>query len=372
MIDKISSRFRARLRAIRPTLSMVGGPWGDDGSGDDGAKAPGERGRPPRKASPWLPDENGPGRPNGGFDSLWKGRGFGGNLPPMVQGVNWWKWGGILLVALWIVGTSVHRLEAEEEGVVTRLGSYSRTVGPGISLTLPAPLESMIKIPARRIQTIDIPGSDAQNLVLTGDANIINLAYTVRWSVKQPRLFAFQLNNPETAIRSAAESAMRSTVANFNLAQAIGSGQTEISRDVEQRLQAILDYYRSGVRVEDVSIRVSAPPNEVEEAFNNVNVARQNSEAAINGARGFAAQIVNAAQGDAAEFDRIYEQYRLSPQVTRRRLYYETMEQVLRPSEKTIIDSNNLVPYLPLPEARRTAEPAANPSTTATVAGGGQ
>ncbi len=351
---------------------MVGGPWGDDGSGDDGAKAPGDKGRPPRKGSAWLPDENGPARPQAGLDSLWKGRGFGGDLPPALHGINWWKWGGIMLAALWIVGTSVHRLEAEEEGVVTRFGSYSRTVGPGISLTLPAPFESMIKIPARRIQTIDIPGSDAQNLVLTGDANIINLAYTVRWSVKQPRLFAFQLNSPETAIRSAAESAMRSTVANFNLAQAIGSGQTEISRDVEQRLQAILDYYRSGVRVEDVSIRVSAPPSEVEDAFNSVNVARQNSEAAINGARGFAAQLVSAAQGDAAEFDRIYAQYRLAPQVTRRRLYYETMEQVLRSSEKTIIDSDNVVPYLPLPEARRTAEPAANPSATATVAGGGQ
>lgn len=353
---------------------MAGGPWGDDpGSGDGNASGndPGGNGGggDGRKPSPWLPGRgaSGPGgKPSGPgrFDDMLKRGPFGPKLPGMPTDRRVWLWGGVILLALWAGLTSVHRLDPEEDGVITRLGSYSRTVGPGISMTLPFPLERLQRVPARRIQTEDIPAGTTRNLVLTGDANIINLAYSVRWKVNRPEQFVFQVDSPRDTIRAAAESAMRATVANFTLAQAIGSGRTDIELQVQQRLQTILNFYRVGVQIDGVSIRDSAPPSEVEEAFNNVNVAQQDAESFMNGARAYAAQVTSQAEGAAGEFDRIFEQYRQSPEVTRRRLYYETMEAVLTRSEKTIIGSGNVVPYLPLPAldrgaARTAAQPAA-------------
>lgn len=340
---------------------MAGGPWGDEPAGS-GEPTGGAGSGDGRKPSPWLPgrgkpglggNRSGPGR----FDDMLKRGPFGPKLPGMPTDQRVWLWGAIILVVIWAALTSFHRLDPEEDGVITRLGSYSRTVGPGVSMTLPFPLERLQRVPARRIQTEDIPDGTTRNLVLTGDANIINLAYSVRWKVDRPEQFVFQVASPRDTIRAAAESAMRATVANFTLAQAIGSGRTDIELQVQQRLQSILNFYRVGVQIDGVSIRDSAPPSEVEEAFNNVNVAQQDAESYLNRARAYAAQVTSQAEGAAAEFDRIYEQYRQAPEVTRRRLYYETMEAVLTRSDKTIIGSGNVVPYLPLREMERRAAP---------------
>lgn len=342
---------------------MAGGPWGDEpaegapaGSGGDDGTRSGDG----RKPSPWLPGRGttGQGGRSAGssrLDEVLKRGPFGPKLPGMPNDQRVWTWAGVILLLLWAGLTGFHRLDPEEDGVITRLGSYSRTVGPGISATLPFPFERLQRVPARRIQTEDIPDGTTRNLVLTGDANIINLAYSVRWKVNRPEQFVFQVDSPRDTIRAAAESAMRATVANFTLAQAIGSGRTDIELQVQQRLQAILDFYRVGVQIDGVSIRDSAPPSEVEEAFNNVNVAQQDAESFLNEARAYAAQVTSQAEGAAAEFDRIYEQYRQSPEVTRRRLYYETMEAVLTRSDKTIIGSGNVVPYLPLSAMERRA-----------------
>lgn len=338
---------------------MAVGPWGDD---DKNEGTNGEN--PPPKGSPWLPGgaggEGGGQRPRG-FDDMLRRNPFGPGLPTMPGGRRFWLWGALGVLLLWVAITSIHILEPEEDGVITRLGSYSRTVGPGVSITLPSPLERLVKVPSRRVVTENIPEGETQNLVLTGDANIINLAYSVRWTVKQPERYVFQVEGQSETIRAAAESAMRASVANFTLAQAIGSGRTAIEIQVAQRLQILLDYYRMGVRIEGVSIRESGPPSEVEEAFNQVNAARQQAESAANEARGYAARVVRQAEGDAADFDRVYEQYRLSPDVTRRRLYYETMEAVLTPSEKTVIASGGTVPYLPLPPVERRPAPTPPP-----------
>lgn len=344
---------------------MTAGPWGNDDKGDD--KGGANNGDPsPSKGSPWLPDDNsGDTRRPRGFDDLLRRSPFGPRLPSLPGGGKAWRWAALGVVGLWVIFTSVHRLEPEEDGVITRLGSYSRSVGPGISMTLPSPFERLIKVPSRRQVTENIPDGDVQNLVLTGDANIINLAYSVRWTVKQPERFVFQVKGQSETIRAAAESAMRASVANFTLAQAIGPGRTDIQQQVLVRLQAMLDHYGMGVRIEGVSIRNAGPPSEVQEAFNRVNAARQQAESAMNQARGEAARVVQLAQGDAAEFDALYEQYRLSPDVTRRRLYYETMEAVLRPSEKTVVTSGGAVPYLPLPPVTR------RPATPATSSSGG-
>lgn len=352
---------------------MAAGPWGQEPGGEEPAKgandAPGGR-----RGSPWLPDGDGGGgsrepRSGRGLDDLLKRGPFGPKLPGMPSDRRVWLWGAIAVAVLWLAFTSIHRLDPEEDGVITRFGAYSRTVGPGIQWTLPFPIERLERVASRRIQTENIPDGTTANLVLTGDANIINLAYSVRWKVSRPELFVFQVDAPQATIRAAAESAMRATMANFTLSQAIGSGRTEIEVQVQRRLQAILNQYGLGVLVDGVSIRDSAPPNEVEEAFNEVNVAQQRAESALNDARAYAAQVTSQAEGAAAEFDRIYEQYRQAPEVTRRRIYYETMEQIMTRSEKTIIGSGTAVPYLPLPPVTRTPPAAATPPRATT---GGQ
>lgn len=297
----------------------------------------------------------------GSFDEILARSPFGGNGAGLPGGRSIWAWGAAALIGLWVATTSVHQLDPEEEGVVTRLGSYSRTVGSGVSWTLPSPIEHMIKLPVREVQAETIPGGTGQNLVLTGDANIINLAYTVRWTIKDPELFQFQDENPRATIRDAAESAMRATVANFTLEQAITSGKQDIAVQVQQRLQAILDRYAIGVRIEGIAISDSAPPAEVEDAFSKVQAARQEAESYANQARGYAQQVRNRAEGDAAQFDRLYAEYRLAPEVTRRRIYYETMERVLGPAQKTVVSGNGVNPYMALPEVRRRAAPATPP-----------
>ncbi len=351
-------------------------PWGSNGNdagGDAGdSKTKGEGDKTPAPApSPWLPGGTpggGPSRRPSGLDDLLRKSPFGPRLPAIPGGSRIWMWVTLAIVGLWIATTSVHVLQATEEGVVTRLGSYSRTVGPGVSLTLPAPLESMEVLQTRAITAETIPANGGQNLVLTGDANIINLAYTVRWRIKSPVRFAFQLDNPQQTIRDAAESAMRETLANYTLSAAIGEGRGDIAQDVQRRLQAILDAYGSGVQITDVAINDSAAPQEVEDAFNAVSAAQQQADSDKNNARAYAQQSVQRARGAAAEFDQIYAQYRLAPDVTRRRLYYETMEQILYRAPKTVVESRGVTPYLALPDVRRAepapAAPAAAPAAT--------
>lgn len=356
----MTRKTRTPVASDQPAMMADGNnPWGggdsSSGGGGDGGKG----------GSPWLPPSgsggsgggSGPRRPAGLDDMLKRGP-LGSKLPQLPGGQKLWTWIGAGILGLWVFSTSFHVIGAAEEGVVTRLGSYSRTVGPGINITFPRPIERMQVVSTTEIRTIDIPNGQEANFVLTGDANIINLAYTVRWNVRDPERFLFQLDDPEGAVRDAAESAMRSTVANFTLAQAIGPGMTDMEGQVQERLQAILNSYRAGVNIEGVAIRRSVPPAEVEEAFNQVNAAKQRSESFLNQARAYSAQVVARAEGDAAQFDRLYEQYRLAPEVTRRRLYFETMERILTKSEKTVVESGGVTPYMALPEVRRRAPQA--------------
>jgi membrane protease subunit HflK len=155
---------------------------------------------------------------------------------------------------------------------------------------------------------------------------------------------------------------MRSVVASVSLDDALGAGRTEIEQQVEQRMQAILDTYRSGVRVQGVAIKQADPPTAVNDAFKSVSAAQQAAQTDLNQARAYAQQQTARAQGEAAQFDKTYEQYRLSPDVTRRRMYYETMEYVLGNVDKTIVETGGVTPYLPLPELKRRAAPP--PPTT--------
>jgi modulator of FtsH protease HflK len=334
-----------------------GGPWGPseggsgDGSGGDGPRSP--WGQPPKRRRPSV-------TPNiGSLDDLLKRsrERFGGGFPYQ-EGKPYWLYGLGVVLLLWLLFTSFHRVGPQEQGVVTLFGKYSRTVGPGINFTLPYPIESMEKID-NQIHAIDIGAVSGgqENLILTGDENIIDLAYTVRWRVRDPQLYLFSVDDPAATIQQVAESAMRAAVATVTLDDAIGAGRNDVEARVQLLMQQVLDRYGAGVQIEGVSIRQSDPPEKVNDAFKAVTAAQQDAQSYVNQARGYAQQVTAHAQGEAAAFDKVYVQYKLAPEVTRRRMYYETMERVLSRVDKTIVEAPGVVPYLPLPEARsRSAE----------------
>lgn len=354
------------------------GPWDSPSPSESGSsgkpKSAGDDNPKPEPVNPWDPAHAGStqsGRQRGpSLEDLLrrtgggKGGGFGG-LPSRGDGKSWWPVILGAFVALWLVWTSIHRIGPEQEGVVTFFGKYSRTVSPGIQFTLPAPFENIQKVDTKQIQTTSVgsPKASSENLVLTKDQSIIDMAYDVRWSIKDPELFLFQLENAEATVKEVAESAMRAAVANYDLTQAIGPGRGGIEVEVRRRMQQVLDEYRSGVLVQSISIRQSDPPAEVNDAFREVNAAQQRRESYLNEARAYASRVTELAIGETTEFDKIYVQYREAPEVTKRRLYYETMEQVLGKVDKTIVETGGVTPYLPLPEFQKKAAPKNEPVT---------
>jgi membrane protease subunit HflK len=173
--------------------------------------------------------------------------------------------------------------------------------------------------------------------------------------VRDPALYLFNVQDPEATIHQVAESAMRASVATVSLDDAIGAGRGEIENRVQALTQQVLDRYGAGVQIQGVSIRQSDPPDKVNDAFKAVTTAQQEAQSYINQARGYAQQVTAHAQGEAAAFDKVYAQYKLAPEVTRRRMYYETMERVLSKVDKTIVEAPGVVPYLPLPNPRSKA-----------------
>ncbi|MFC7498717.1 FtsH protease activity modulator HflK [Enterovirga sp. GCM10030262] len=349
----------ARLSAV---FNENKSPWGSSGgSGGSGGGGDGPRnpwGQPPRKRRP----AGTTGNVTSLDDFIKKSRErFGGGRFPTGDGKPYWLYGLGIFLILWLLFTSIHRIGPQERGVVTRFGNYTATMGPGIGLTLPAPIDSVQKVDVEEIRTIDIGSTDAssENLILTGDQNIIDLAYSVRWNIKEPQLYLFQIANPEETIREVAESAMRAVVAGVSLDDAIGSGRSEIEQRVAQVMQQLLDDYGAGVDVQGVAIKQSDPPAAVNDAFKEVSAAQQQAQTYMNDARAYALQLTAKAQGEAAAFDKVYEEYRLAPEVTRRRMYYETMEKVLSRVDKTIIEAPGVTPYLPLPEIQKRAQEGA-------------
>ncbi len=360
------------------------GPWGGSGEDSDGgprnpwAVPPG--GRKP-SAKPTALDEfirkargSGGGGPGEGPGH---GGGFGG-IPGAPGGRALWAIGAAIIVAVWVLYTSIHPIGPQQRGVVTYFGRYTGILEPGIQITAPAPIASVRVLDVQKIRTENFPEGSGENLVLTGDQNIIDLSYSVRWDIANPRDFAFRLAQPQETVRAAAESAMRAVIAETTLDQALGSGRTNIGQRVQELTQSILNEYRSGVRIQGVEIKQAAPPQQIVDDFNKVTAAQQRAVADVNQAKSYAQQVVAKAQGEAAQFDKVYEQYRLAPEVTRRRMYYETMEAVLAKADKTIVEAPGVVPYLPLskatprplpPEITATAPATPNPTPSQ---GGGQ
>ena len=330
------------------------GPWGGGGDQEPGPRNPWSVPPSSKKGSP---------KPTALDEFLARARrgvgGGPGGMPPLPTGNarTLWALGVAVLVLVWIVVTSVHQIGPQQQGIVSYFGRYSQTLSPGWQLTLPAPIVSVTKVDVGQVRIDDFPRDGSENLALTGDQNIIALAYSVRWNIQNPRDYAFQLKDPAQTIRDAAESAMRAVLATTTLNQAIGSGRTTIEVRVLQAMQQLLDDYQSGVRVQGVSIKQATAPAALIDDFNAVTAAQQEAQGNLNKARSYAQQVIANAQGEATAFDKQYEQYRLAPEVTRRRMYYETMEAVLAKSDKTIVEPNGVAPYLALPPGRKLAEP---------------
>jgi membrane protease subunit HflK len=352
-------------------------PWGGTGSGDEpGSDSPGADGGAgggdgPR--NPWLPGGGEPGkRRSASIEDIFKNRGPEGprraggggpggptfRLPERPGGKSWVPLivGGVAL--LWLAVTSVHFIQPGEQAVVTWFGGkYSHSLDSGTNFTAPWPVQMVEKENVTQIRSEEIPGTNTEKLILTSDQNLVDLSYLIRWNISDLSLYKYQLNDPRNALLEIGEAAMRAAVARRDLDRVLtGEGRADIEQDVRQRMQARLDAYRSGITVQGIEINKVDPPARVEEAFKDVSSAQQDADAAINRARAVAQQLLARAQGDASEFDNIYAEYRLAPEVTRRRLYYETMESILSKTDKTIVESGNVTPYLPLPELQRRSQ----------------
>ena len=367
-----------RAAVIAMLNESGGGPWGGGGSGGSGGSGGGGSdgagggsggdggGLGPR--NPWSQPPR--KRPTGGggagptaLDELLKrgrarfggGGGGRGGFPSTPNPVIW-KWAAGAFVLLWIVLTSFHTIGPQQRGVVTRLGSFAGTLTPGLNFTLPVPIDFVKVIDVDDIRNIDVGSTaeNAQNLVLTGDQNIVDLAYSVRWNIRDPELYLFELADPDDTIREVAESAMREQMARVTLNDAIGPQRSQIEGRVAERMQQLLDSYRSGILVQGVAIKQADPPAAVNDAFKEVSASQQQAQSYLNEARAYALQLTAKSQGEAAAFDKVYAEYKLAPEVSRKRMYYETMEKVLAKTDKTIVEAPGVTPYLPLSQLRAT------------------
>ena len=368
-----------------------GSPWGspggdeppvsadgdEPGTGPAGKPATGPDRAPQGPRNPWLPGGTPGKRPGGSgepprrgpnLEDLLRGRiggsggsgGFGGGgfprMPQRPDGRSWTPAIVGVLALVWLGVTTTHMLGPKEQGIVTTLGKYSRTIGAGVSLTLPWPIENVVVADVTSIKRDTIPEGEAEKLMLTSDQNLVDISYLVRWNIKDLKLYTFQLADPDATVKEVAEAAMRASIAEVPLTEAMGgTGRGDIEQAVRTRMQAVLDAYRAGVLIQGVEIKKADPPQKVIDSFQKVTAAQQDAQRDRSNAQAWAQQVTARAQGDAASFDKVYEQYKLAPEVTRRRMYYETMERVLAANDKVIMAAPGVNTYLPLPELRKKA-----------------
>jgi membrane protease subunit HflK len=333
------------------------GPWGGREDAGSGSPPHGDGQR-----QPWgQPRRRRPDRPPVGPPAiealLRKSRErFGGRLPEPA-GRPLWLWFTAIFIVAWLLWTSVHQIGPQERGVVTRFGRYAETLDPGIHLTFPRPIDSVRKLSVEEQPQID-SGERADNAMLTADRNIVDVAYSVRWKIRDPEAYAYGLADPRATLDALARSVMRGEVARASLDRMLGpaSERDAVAESARERMQELLESYRAGVVIIEVSIRRADPPKQVSDAYDKVASAQKDAQDLITKARSdaFAAQAV--AQGDAADFDAVYEQYRLAPEVTRDRLYFDTMDDLMANNNKVIVTAKGVT--LPPPSDLRRKPPA--------------
>jgi membrane protease subunit HflK len=400
-------------------MSERGGPWG---SGPRGGRGGGEGGGGSGGGGgPWGGGRGGNGSgpprgPGGPFppnfeDLLRRGQDRFRRLLPGGYGAG----AGIAIVVLAVIAiwlaSGFYRVLPDEVGVVLRLGAYDRMTQPGLNYHLPVPLESALTPSVTRVMRVEVGYRTGEAtirgerqvpeeaLMLTGDENIVDINFAVFWVIKDARAYLFNIRDPDATVKSAAESAMREIVGQTQIAQALAEGRGRIEADTQKLLQRILDSYGAGIEITQVQLLKVDPPSEVIDAFRDVQRALADRERLRNEAESYRneilpkargqavqirqdadayhAEIVARSQGDADRFTAVYKAYKAAEDVTAERLYIETMEEILRNSNKVILDralegQNGILPYLPLPNLPAFAPPAAAaPATTTTPTGGG-
>jgi membrane protease subunit HflK len=342
-----------------------GGPWGQGGGGGGGRQDP-----------PDLEDIL-----KRGQDRMKQVMGEGGGLP-----------GPLLLLAA-AAGTALiawnaffFRVNADEIGAVLRFGEFVRQEGPGLHLRMPPPIDEVrvFKVTDQRIMDIGTRPQNAasanKDMMLTADENIVDVRFSVFWRIrldeKSIQQYLFNIQNPEQTVREVAESVMREVVGQTGLQPLLTEARLDVQKAVLTRMQTILDQYGAGIRIDQVQLKEVDPPPSVIASFREVQAAAQDRETKIKEAQKYADQVVTVARGEAdrikalaqgfkdqtvaeatgqaSRFLKVFEEYRKAPEVTRQRLYLETMERVLGGSDKIIIDQpaggQGVVPYLPLNE----------------------
>ncbi len=291
----------------------------------------------------------------------------------------------IIMIALWFL-SGFYQIQTNENGVVLRFGKYVDTTDPGLHYHLPYPIEEVIKVSMTQERSINLgvnDGSYTRNFrdnsfteshMLTGDENIVDINLTIVWRIKNAQDFLFNMREPETTVRVAAQSVLREIVGQSEMMPIISGDRGKVEDDTKIELQRVLDDFGSGVEIVRVKLQKADPPQQVVDAFNEVQRAKADMERFKNeaeayrnevvpNARGQASQIlqsaeaynqavVNKAAGEADRFSSVYNAYKKGKDVTLRRLYLETMEEVLQQSDKVIIDpsakGSNVLPVLPL------------------------
>ncbi len=366
-----------------------GGPWGGGGGNGDGDDRRGQNGgkRPPqsqiteidrivRKGQEQLRVLMGGrgGRGGGGGGS----GGFGFRFTRGTAG-----FAALILIVIWGLA-SFYTVKPEEQSVELFLGKHSQTGNPGLNFA-PWPIVTAEVIAVTREQTEDIGVSTSARsqtgLMLTTDENIVDIDFQVVWNISDPAKYLFNLRDGPQTVRAVSESAMREIIARSELAPILNRDRALIEQDTFDLIQLVLDGYDAGINIVRVNLDKADPPREVIDAFRDVQAAEQERDRlqrqadayanrVLAGARGEAAQVleeaegyrarvINEAEGEASRFLAVLEEYRLAPEVTRKRLYLETMEEVLGRVDKIILDetgsSQGVVPYLPLTELRKSS-----------------
>ena len=301
----------------------------------------------------------------------------------------------IILGFVWLA-SGLYRVLPDEQGVVLRFGKFVKTTQPGLNYHIPFPVESVLTPKVTKVNRIDIgfrserdsgfssSGGVAdvpqESLMLTGDENIVNIDFSVFWVIKDAGNFLFKIQDPEGTVKAAAETAMREVIARSNIQSILTEGRSVIENDTQEIIQKILDEYTSGIQITQVQTQKADPPDQVIDAFRDVQAARADMERSKNEAEAYAndviprargeaqkilqaaeaykKEVVAKAEGEASRFLAIYNEYRNAKSVTQERMYLETMEKVLADIDKVIIEKNagsGVVPYLPLPELKKKA-----------------
>lgn len=367
--------IHVKLRITTPIKKGEGMPWNSEGGG--GNQGPWGQG-------PWG-QGGGPRRPNPG--------GRGPNPPDldelirksqdklkqvMPQGSRFGWLIPVALVALLVGYNSIYQVQPDERGVVLRFGTFNRIAEPGLHFAL-WPMETMDKPRVGAVRQINIGAEGSEGQMLTSDKNIINVPFSVFWRISDPREYLFDVADQERVIRAVTQSAMREVVGQTRAQGILTTGKNTVEAQVMEITQKLLDDYKSGVMITSVNLGDVQPPREVADAFAEVVRAGQNQQQLINeaeqyrnqqfrladgeaaklieDANAYKASTVAQAEGEAARFLSVYDQYKNAKDVTRERLFLETMEQVLGQTNKVIVEQGaggqGVVPYLPLPEVQR-------------------